>query len=282
MSEYISEKITPTTDVRITRVKHIENSLYRPYDAYNQSFIKLVNEHGLHTANKLVAERAEPTDDMIISSVFHAILSGDEDAFLRVPRLDRLTNDGKAAYDSLMSQAQENGKTMVQEHLWDKAASLVDGANGVVDQAVEMRNFVEAREESMVGVAEVFRDDQLLFSLPVKGQIDHYMRNEDRALLIDYKMAPSSTYEAVRRKARDSHWPLQAFVYSQLLRAKMGMPEIMYVVSGKDTGASRPYTFSTESLDVGRAEFIKGLIRIHNQKSNPLVPDDAYFGVSVL
>jgi ATP-dependent exoDNAse (exonuclease V) beta subunit len=282
MSEYISEKVTPTTDVRIIQVKTIENSLYRPYDAYNQSFIKLVNEHGLNMANKLVSEREEPTDDMLIGSVFHAILSGDESAYMRVPKFDRRTKDGKAAYESMMSLAHENGKTMVQEHLWDKAASLVEGANGVVDQAVEMRNFVEAREESMVGIAEVFRDDQLLFSLPIKGQIDHYMKNEDRALLIDYKTAPSSTYEAVRRKARDSHWPLQAFVYSQLMRATMGMPEIMYVVSGKDTGASRAYTFSTESLDVGRAEFIKGLIRIHNQKSNPLVSDDTYFGVSVL
>jgi ATP-dependent exoDNAse (exonuclease V) beta subunit len=201
---------------------------------------------------------------------------------MRVPKLDRRTKDGKAAYESMMSLAHENGKTMVQEHLWDNAASLVDGAKSVVDQAVEMRNFVEAREVSMVGIAEVFRDDQLLFSLPIKGQIDHYMKNEDRALLIDYKTAPSSTYEAVRRKARDSHWPLQAFVYSHLLRATMGMPEIMYVVSGKDTGASRAYTFSPESLDAGRAEFIKGLIRIHNQKSNPLVSDDAYFGVSIL
>ena len=282
MSEYISEKVTPTTDVRIIQVKPIERSLYRSYDAYNQSFIKLVNEHGLNMANKLVAEREEPTDDMIIGSVFHAILSGDESAYMRVPKLDRRTKDGKAAYESMMSLAHENGKTMVQEHLWDKAASLVDGAKSVVDQAVEMYNMMEVREHSLIGLAEVIRDDQILFSLPIKGQLDHIMKNDERALLIDYKTAPSSTYEAVRRKARDSHWPLQAFVYSQLMRAKMGMPEIMYVVSGKDTGASRAYTFSTESLDVGRAEFIKGLIRIHNQKSNPLVSDDAYFGVSVL
>jgi hypothetical protein len=66
MSEYISEKVTPTTDVRIIQVKTIENSLYRPYDAYNQSFIKLVNEHGLNMSNNLVADREEPTDDMLI------------------------------------------------------------------------------------------------------------------------------------------------------------------------------------------------------------------------
>ncbi len=267
MSEYISEKITPTTDVRIIQVKPIDRSLYRSYDAYSQSFIKLVNEHGFNMAKKLMADRDEPTDDTIIDSVFHAILSGDEDAFIRVPKLDRLAKDGK---------------TMVQAHLWDKAASLIEGAKSVVDQAVDMNNMMEVRGESLVGLAEVIRDDQILFSLPIKGQIDHIMKNDERALLIDYKTAPSSTYEAVRRKARDSHWPLQAFVYSHLMRATMGMPEIMYVVSGKDTGASRAYTFSSESLDIGRAEFIKGLIRIHNQKSNPLVPDDAYFGVSVL
>jgi hypothetical protein len=235
-------------------------------------------------AAKLMADRDDPTDDMLIGSVYHAILSGEEDTFLRVPKSDRRTKDGKAQYESFMSLAAESGKTMVQEHLWEKAESLVPGARRIVETAIEIDATRTAREASIIGMAEVFRDNELLFSIPVKGQIDHLIMDETRAVLIDYKTAPSSSYDAVRRKARDSEWGLQAFLYSNLVPGAFatGSPEIMYVVSGKDTGASRAYTFSPEMIAAGRASLIKGLIRIHNQRANPNLPDDAYFGVSIL
>ena len=284
MSDIISEIVTPTTDVRIIKARTIDNSIYRAHEGINQSFIKLVNEHGYNMAAKLVSEPEDPTDDMIIGSVFHALLSNQQDNFLRVPKMDRRTKDGKAQYESFMSLAAESGKTMVQDHLWEKAESLVSGAKDVVNNAIDLTGLVDHREVSIIGVAEVIRDDKLLFSLPVKGQIDHYAAGENKAVLIDYKTAPSSTYEVVRRKSRDSNWMLQAYLYQELLFAsgKARSPEIMYVVSGKDTGASRAYTFSHDTIEIGRASLIRGLIRIHNQRTFTDLTDDEYFGITIL
>lgn len=291
MNEIISEIVTPTTDVRIRSVNAIDRLVYRAHEGINQSFIKLVLEHGHNMATKLVADREDPTDDMIVGSVFHAILSGDEGSFLRVPKMDRRTKDGKAQYESFMSLAAESGKTTVQDHLWDKAEALVPAARKVVESAIDIGTLSaladqpnQDRELSLVGIADVFRDDKLLFSLPVKGQIDHLIGTDERYVLIDYKTAPSSAYEPVRRKARESNWPLQAYLYERLVKGQLGdmTGGLMYVVSGKDTGASRAYTFSEDSMQAGRASLIKGLIRIHNQRSNPNLPDDEYFGVSVL
>lgn len=284
MPDLISEVVTSTTDVRIRSSNVIERPIYRAHEGINQSFIKLVLEHGYNMAVKLVNEPEDPTDDMVIGSVFHALISGEQDNFLRVPKMDRRTKDGKAQYESFMSLASESGKTMVQDHLWERAEALVPGAKAVVVNAIDMSGMKTDHEISVAGIADVFRDDKLLFSLPVKGQIDQLSVAEDKAVLIDYKTAPSSSYEVVRRKMRDSNWPLQAYLYERLASsASLARgAQAMYVVSGKDTGASRAYTFAEDTIQAGRASLIKGLIRIHNQRSNPNLPDDEYFGVSIL
>ena len=283
MTDIISEVVTPTTDIRLIKATEISNEIYREYPAINQSFIKLVNEHGYNMAVKLAAEQDDPSDDMLIGSVFHAIMADDTSKYMRVPKMDRRTKEGKAQYESMLSLAHDSGKTMVQEHLWDKAESLTVGAKaseftfvpGVGDQR---------REISIIADAEVYRDDKLLFTIPVKGQIDMLHVLEGNSVLVDYKTAPTSSFEAVRRKARDSEWPLQAFTYTMLaegmLRDKVA--GVLYLVSGKDTGATRAYTFNQDSLQFGRTSLIRGLIRIHNQRNNPTMRDDVYFGVSSL
>jgi len=283
MNDIISEVVTPTTDIRLATATEISNEAYRGYPAINQSFIKLVNEHGYNMAVKLAAERDDPSDDMLIDSVFHAIMADDTSKYMRVPEMERRTKEGKAQFESMLSLAHDSGKTMVQEHLWDKAESLT-----VAAKASEF-TFVpgtgnQRRELSIIADAEVYRDNKLLFTIPIKGQIDMLHVIEGSSVLVDYKTAPTSSFEAVRRKARDSEWPLQAFTYTMLAEGMMRdkVVGVLYLVSGKDTGATRAYTFNQESLAFGRTSLIRGLIRIHNQRNNPTMRDDVYFGVSKL
>jgi len=283
MNDIISEAVTSTTDIRLIKATEISNEIYRDYPAINQSFIKLVNEHGYNMAVKLAVERDDPSDDMLIDSVFHAIMADDTSKYMRVPEMDRHTKEGKAQYDSMLSLAHDSGKTMVQEHLWDKAESLT-----VAAKASEF-TFLPGtgnrrRELSIIADAEVFRDNKLLFTIPIKGQIDMLHILEDNTVLVDYKTTQTSSFEAVRRKARDSEWPLQAFTYVMLAEGMMRdkVVGVLYLVSGKDTGATRAYTFNEDSLAFGRTSLIRGLIRIHNQRNNPTMRDDVYFGVSTL
>jgi len=283
MNDIISEVVTPTTDIRLTKATEISNEAYRDYPAINQSFIKLVNEHGYNMAVKLAAEHDDPSDDMLIDSVFHAIMADDTSKYMRVPEMDRHTKEGKAQYDSMLSLAHDSNKTMVQEHLWDKAESLTVAAKASETYFTPSTGN-RRRELSIIADAEVFRDNKLLFTIPIKGQIDLLHILEDNTVLVDYKTAQTSSFEAVRRKARDSEWPLQAFTYTMLAEGMMRdkVVGVLYLVSGKDTGATRAYTFNEESLAFGRTSLIRGLIRIHNQRNNPTMRDDVYFGVSTL
>ena len=234
-------------------------------------------------AVKLAAEPNDPTDDMLIDSVFHAIMADDTSKYMRVPEMDRRTKEGKAQYEFMLSLAHDSGKTMVQEHLWDKAESLTVAAKAS-ETFFTPSTGNRRRELSIIADAEVFRDNKLLFTIPIKGQIDLLHILEDNTVLVDYKTAPTSSFEAVRRKARDSEWPLQAFTYTMLAEGMMRdkVVGVLYLVSGKDTGATRAYTFNEESLAFGRTSLIRGLIRIHNQRNNPTMRDDVYFGVSTL
>ena len=283
MNDIISEVVTPTTYISLIKATEISNEAYRDYPAINQSFIKLVNEHGYNMAVKLAAEHDDPSDDMLIDSVFHAIMADDTSKYMRVPEMDRRTKEGKAQFESMLSLAHDSGKTMVQEHLWDKAESLTVAAKASESTFVEGVGD-QRREISIIADAEVYRDDKLLFTIPVKGQIDLLHVIEANSVLVDYKTAPTSSFEAVRRKARDSEWPLQAFTYTMLAESMLRdkVVGILYLVSGKDTGATRAYTFSQDSLQFGRTSLIRGLIRIHNQRNNPTMRDDVYFGVSKL
>jgi hypothetical protein len=283
MTDIISEVVTPTTDIRLIKATEISNEIYRDYPAINQSFIKLVNEHGYNAASMLATKHDDPSDDMLIGSVFHAIMAGDTSKYMRVPKMDRRTKEGKAQFESMLSLAHDSGKTMVQEHLWDKAESLTVAAKASESTFVEGVGD-QRREISIIADAEVYRDNKLLFTIPIKGQIDLLHVIEANSVLVDYKTAPTSSFEAVRRKARDSEWPLQAFTYTMLAESMLRdkVVGILYLVSGKDTGATRAYTFSQDSLQFGRTSLIRGLIRIHNQRNNPTTRDDVYFGVSSL
>ncbi len=284
MNDIISEAVTPTTYISLRKATEISKEIYRDYPAINQGFIKLVNEHGYNMAVKLAAEHDDPSDDMLIDSVFHAIMADDTSKYMRVPEMDRHTKEGKAQFESMLSLAHDSGKTMVQAHLWDKAESLT-----VAAKASEFTFLPgtgnQRRELSIIADAEVYRDNKLLFTIPIKGQIDMlHIIYEGDSVLVDYKTVPTSSFEAVRRKARDSEWPLQAFTYVMLaegmLRDKVA--GVLYLVSGKDTGATRAYSFNGESLAFGGTSLIRGLIRIHNQRNNPTMRDDVYFGVSKL
>ncbi len=298
-----AEKYT-NASVVISDVVAIDPSLYRTDEALNQSFIKKALEHGTNTARKLVEDQDEPTDDMLIGSAFHAIMSGKPeiiDAFIRVPKLDRRTKDGKAAYESMLSLARESNKTMVQEHLWETAESLTAGARRVVEASLELGSGKLITEVPLKGVARAeftlpqnydgywageAKENVLSITKTVKGQIDALFVPDDSnapIVVIDYKTAPSSTLGKVIKKSRDDNWRLQASLYADLASAYYKRPAmVMYVVVGKDTGAPRAYLMSQKSLMEGRDVLANGIIRIASQSIHKDMTDDEYFGITVI
>jgi hypothetical protein len=294
-------------DVVIKDAVAIEPGLYRADEGLNQSFIKKALDHGMHTARKMVDEQDEPTDDMLIGSVFHAIMSDKQelvDSFIRIPKLDRRTKDGKAAYESMTALARENGKTLVQENLWETAEGLTAGAKRVVGASIELNSGKMLTEVPLKGMAEAkFRmpdeysgywapDDrqgwnhEVSIKKIVKGQLDAIFVPDDQKLpiiVIDYKTAPSSTTGKVIKKSRDDMWRLQGALYAGLASSYYNRPAmVMYVVVGKDTGSPRAYLFGEKSLLDGRAMLANGIIRIASQSVHRDMTDDEYFGITVI
>jgi hypothetical protein len=293
-------------DVVIKDAVAIEPELYRSDEGLNQSFIKKALDHGMHTARKMVDEQGEPTDDMLIGSAFHAIMSGKQhivDSFIKVPKVDRRTKEGKAMFASFASLAAE-GKTIIGENLWETAESLTAGAKRVVEASIELKSGKMITEVPLKGMAEAkFRmpdeysgywapDDkqgwnhEVSIKKIVKGQLDAIFVPDDQKLpiiVIDYKTAPSSTTGKVIKKARDDMWRLQGALYAGLASSYYNRPAmVMYVVVGKDTGSPRAYLFGEKSLLDGRSMLANGIIRIESQSIHKDMTDDEYFGITVI
>lgn len=293
--------------VSITDVKPIEASLYRGDEALNQSFIKKALEHGMHTARKIVEEQDEPTDDMLIGSAFHAIMSNRPeivDSFIKVPKVDRRTKEGKAMFASFASLAAE-GKTIISENLWEQAELLTAGARRVLEASLELKSGKLITEVPLKGMAKAtFRmpesydgpwkpsdahhgwDHEVSISKAVKGQLDAIFVPDDVSapvVVIDYKTAPSSTMGKVLKKSRDDMWRLQGALYADMAASYYKRDAmVMYIVAGKDTGAPRAYMFGQKSLSEGRQLLGNGIMRIASQTLHPDMSDDEYFGIAII
>jgi hypothetical protein len=293
-------------DVVITNPQAIVPMFYRSDEGLNQSYIKKVLDHGMHTARKIVDEQDEPTDDMLIGSAFHAIMSGKQDiidSFIKVPKVDRRTKEGKALHASFQSLAAD-GKTIIGENLWEQAEALTGGAKRVLESAVDLKSGKLITEVPLKGMAKAtyrMRDDyagywskdmkdddshQLVIERVVKGQLDAiFVPDSDKEpiVVIDYKTAPSSTMGKVIKKARDDMWKLQASLYAGLASAYYNRPAlVMYIVAGKDTGAPRAYLFGQKSIIEGRQMLANGIMRIATQSLDQSMTDDEYFGIAVI
>lgn len=292
--------------VSIRDVVAIDPALYRGDESLNQSFIKKALEHGTNTAKKMIDDQGEPSDDMLIGSALHAIMSNKPeiiDTFIKVPKVDRRTKEGKAMFASFASLAAE-GKTIISENLWEQAELLAVGARRVVESSLELKSGKLITEVPLKGMATAkFQmrhdykghwapkdaegwDSVVEISKNVKGQLDAIFVPDDinaPVVVIDYKTAPSSTYGKVIKKIRDDSWRLQASLYADLASAyyKRGVM-VMYVVLGKDTGAPRAYLMSDKSLSEGKSMLANGIIRIASQAINGDENDDAYFGITII
>lgn len=292
--------------VSIKDVVSIDPSLYRADESLNQSFIKKALEHGTNTARKMIEDQDEPSDDMLIGSALHAIMSGKPDiidSFIKVPKVDRRTKEGKAMFASFASLAAE-GKTIIGENLWEQAEQLAVGARRVIESSLELRSGKLLTEVPLKGMAtakfqmqqsykgywapkdDAKWDSIVEISKSVKGQMDAIFVPDDinsPIVVIDYKTAPSSTYGKVIKKIRDDSWRLQASLYADLVSAYYNRGVmVMYVVLGKDTGAPRAYLMSDKSLGEGKAMLANGIIRIASQSINKDETDDAYFGITII
>lgn len=266
---------TNNATIKVDYVTRIERDEYRAFDAVNQSLIKKVLEHGKH-AGRRIYDECELTDDILLGRYYHSVCAGDDisKTYMIVPKLDRRTKDGKAEWARIEEISKAQGLTPIPEPLAQKGLALAMDAFKLMRALNPAGGAKPEYELSLVADLTLTDGDKIIQRFPIKGQLDYVeVLNSGRVFVGDYKTAPQSTEIAVRRKSRDSNWPLQAYTYTLLASAYYNMPaECTYVVSSKDHMTHRAYDISQPTLDEGKRALIQGIYRMHFQSG----PDESY------
>ena len=252
--------------IKIESIERIERDDYRNYDATNQSLVKKVLEHGVH-AGRRIYDDVELTEDIVLGRYYHSVCAGDDLAstYLVVPKIDRRTKEGKAEWARAEELCALKGLTAISEPAAAKARELAIGGFTLMRSLNPASGAKPEYELSLVANVSVSDGQTTISNFKLKGQLDYVeVLNSGRVFVGDYKTAPQSSEVAVRRKCRESNWPLQAFTYTFLASAYYNMPaECSYVVSSKDHMTQRAYDISQPTLDEGRKSLIQGIYRMH-------------------
>lgn len=260
-------EFTNNASVRLSNVEVIPRDDYRADPAYNQSLMKKVLEHGLIAGQRLYAEQ-EVTDDILLGRYYHSVCAGDDlsKTYMCVPKVDKRTKEGKAIWQALVAEAGAKGLTLINEELAEKASLMAIDAYKLMRSLNPKSGAKPQLELSIRARAEISNGADCIV-IHIKGQLDYVeVLNTGKVFVGDYKTAPQATETAVRRKMRESNWPLQAYVYTLLASAWCGKPaECAYVVSSKEHMTHRAYDFSQPTLDDGRKSFMKAAYRIIRQ-----------------
>jgi ATP-dependent exoDNAse (exonuclease V) beta subunit len=266
-------------EVRFSGTHVIDRELYRAHPAINQSFVKKILSDGLEKARYDMAHPEQATEDMIIGTAHHAILSdipGAMSDFVVHPKIDRRTKEGKAQWAELMTNAAE-GKIMISEESYEKAMSTSASARSAI--RLVMPDFKQEHVELSLVSMITLKHDGKTIDMAVKGQIDVVGRREGKLMVLDYKTAQSSQAKKVFHKAIESNWPMQAYLYSAMLADLRREPvEPTYVVTSKEDTTTRLYSFSDSMLSMGKEDFARGIYRMFSQN----VSDVEYAGITIL
>jgi len=270
--------------ITIREVNVIPTADYRIHDGINQSLIKKILEHGCNAGHKIYSEQ-DMTDDIILGRYYHSVCAGEElsDIYQLMPKLDRRTTEGKNLYKMFTLEAEAKGKLLIAEDIAAKANALAIDGFRLMRALNPAGGSKPIFELSLVATIDLEHGDTHIPNISIKGQLDYVeVLNSGKVFVGDYKTAPQCTFEAVKRKCRDSNWGLQAYVYSLLASAHFKMPvECSYVVSAKDTMNTRAFDISQQTLDYGKRDLIAGLYRIHTQRDLGL-SDEKYLWRSSL
>jgi hypothetical protein len=259
---------TNNATIKVDHVELIEREKYREHEAINQSLIKKVLEHGMHAGCRIYAEN-ELTDDILLGRYYHSVCAGDDiyKTYMIVPKIDKRTKEGKAEWARIEELSRTQGLTPVPEPIAQKAHALALDAFKLMRALNPAGGAKPTYELSLAAHVTVSDGETTIKNFQIKGQLDYVeVLNSGRVFVGDYKTAPQCTEVAVRRKSRDSNWPLQAYTYTLLASAYYNMPaECTYVVSSKDHMTHRAYDISQPSLDEGERALIQGIYRMHFQ-----------------
>ncbi len=257
--------------LKVDNVIQIDRDEYREYGAVNQSLIKKVLEHGLN-AGKRIYDEQDTTDDILLGRYYHSVCAGDDISkiYMVVPKLDRRTKEGKALWLQYSTAAESSGLTPISEEVANKASTLAIDAFKLMRALNPAGGAKPDYELSLVASVSVTSPKHTISNFRIKGQLDYVeVLNCGKVFVGDYKTAPSSTEVAVRRKSRDSNWPLQAYTYTLLASAFYNKPaECSYVVSSKDHMTHRAYDISQHTLEEGKKSLIQGIFRMYFQSTN--------------
>lgn len=267
--------------IKVDSVQLIERAEYRADPAINQSLIKKVLEHGL-IAGKRIYDEQDVTDDITLGRYYHSVCAGDDVTkhYMVIPKVDRRTKEGKALWSQYTEAAEMNKLTLVSEDIATKAYNMAIEAYALMRSLNPAGSHKAEHELSLKAEITLSTPDVQISRFQIKGQLDYVeLLDAGRVFVGDYKTAPQATESAVRRKSRESNWPLQAYVYTLLASAYYRVPaECTYVVSSKDHLTHRAYDISQPTLEDGKRSLIQGVFRMHFQN----ISDSAYLRRSTL
>lgn len=257
--------------IKVESIQRLEREEYRADPAVNQSLMKKVLEHGLIAGQRIYKEQ-DSTDDILLGRYYHSVCAGDDvtKTYMVVPKVDRRTKDGKATWMALTAEAELKNLTLINEEIAVKAHGMAIDAFKLMRDLNPAGGAKPEYELSLRAQVTIATPDIKIQLFNIKGQLDYVeVLNTGKVFVGDYKTAPQATEVAVRRKSRDSNWPLQAYVYTLLASAYYRIPaECTYVVSSKDHLTHRAYDISQPTLDDGKRSFIQGAFRMHFQSTN--------------
>lgn len=248
-------------------IDNLSNDKYHSLLSYKSSsdLKYLYDNSPYHYLENIVKaeSKKEPTQDMILGSLFHSmLLTPDEtkDEFFILPKVDLRTKAGKVFYEDAIIKA--NGKTIVSEEMFNRSS-------GMVKSACENK---EARLRLSGAKSEVSYFWKCPFTgLNFRSKVDACTAD----YLIEVKSSRSAKPSTFERHAVNMNYDLSAAHYAEGIRVvggRPGMDVYFIVVENFSPYATQVYRAGEYFMDLGHQKWLDSVTKMDagvNQNSWP-------------
>jgi len=224
-------------------VHDISNEQYHAADGISRSRLMLLDKSPYHFWYEVYsgkAERKDATPAMNIGSAFHTMLLEPhlfDKEFCVMPNLDRRTKEGKAMYESFLSEA--HGKMIL-----------------TVDQFEKVRDMVEqvASHEIVTTLLDEAVFEQSIFWTDIETGIQFKARPDiwSSKMVVDLKTTADASAYKLQRSALDYGYYLQAGMMFEACKA-IGKPFEMFVMLAVEKEA--PHVPAVYMMDDNALQF---------------------------
>lgn len=213
----------------------LTEQLYRSHDALSQSELKVVADKSpMHLRYQRRHPRPQ-TDPMRLGTAAHkAILepSKFEECYLRVPKVNRSTKEGKAIWNAALAEAEELQKEILNEEDYETALLMRES----IFSNKEIASLLEGgvAERSCIGRA---------YGVSAKALLDYYRPSSHE--IVDLKSTRCASLRQFERDIRSYRYHWQDCWYSDLVKEITGEAPTFKIVAVENV---EPYCAAVFSI----------------------------------